>query len=129
MVNVSNNSLSKNNKPAQPCFLFNLNYLIDDHVFTNFTALYHIEYANIYSVELCGSVLYCNTRNCIVSCFTDLCFSVLKHIVLCEKFHRIRGAPPQTFPNVKYDAPEEVGGDRKCFDSPIRNKVWSKFFM
>ena len=41
------------------------------------------------------------------------------HIVPCGKFHRIRGAPPKTFPNVKYDAPEEVGGDRKCFDSPI----------
>ena len=42
------------------------------------------------------------------------------HIVPCEKFHRIGGAPAKTFPNVKYDAPEEVGGDRKCFDSPIR---------
>ena len=42
------------------------------------------------------------------------------HIVPCGKFHRIRGAPPKTFPNVKYDAPEEVGGNRKCFDSPIR---------
>ena len=29
-------------------------------------------------------------------------------------------APPETFPNVKYDVPEEVGGDRKCFDCPIR---------
>ena len=27
-----------------------------------------------------------------------------------------------TFPNVKYDAPEEVGGNRKCFDSPIRKR-------
>ena len=27
---------------------------------------------------------------------------------------------PETFLYVKYDAPEEVGGDRKCFDSPIR---------
>ena len=42
------------------------------------------------------------------------------HIVPCGKFHRIGGAPPETFPNVKYDAPEEVGGDRKCFDSPIK---------
>ena len=48
------------------------------------------------------------------------------HIVQFGKFHRIGGAPPaggappETFPNVKYDAPEEVGGDRKCFDSPIR---------
>ena len=42
------------------------------------------------------------------------------HIVQCGKFHRIGGAPPETFPNVKYDAPEEMGGDRKCFDSPIR---------
>ena len=28
------------------------------------------------------------------------------HIVPCGKFHRIGGAPPETFPNVKYDAPE-----------------------
>ena len=42
------------------------------------------------------------------------------HIVPFVKFHRIGGAPPETFPNVKYDAPEEVGGKRKCFDSPIR---------
>jgi hypothetical protein len=42
------------------------------------------------------------------------------HIVPFRKFHRIGGAPPKTFPNVKYDAPEEVGGNRKCFDSPIR---------
>ena len=44
----------------------------------------------------------------------------LAHIVPCGKFHRIRGATPATFPNVKYDAPEEVGWDRKCFDNPIR---------
>ena len=37
------------------------------------------------------------------------------HIVPYEKFHRIGGAPPKTFPNFKYDAPEG-----KCFDSPIR---------
>ena len=43
-----------------------------------------------------------------------------QHIVPCGKFQRIGGAPPETFPNVKYDAPEEVGGDRKCFDSPIK---------
>ena len=41
-------------------------------------------------------------------------------VVPIEKFHRIGGASPETFPNVKYDAPEEVGGDRECFDSPIR---------
>ena len=42
------------------------------------------------------------------------------HIVPYGKFHRIGGAPPETFPNDKYDTPEEVGGNRKCFDSPIR---------
>ena len=42
------------------------------------------------------------------------------HIVPCGKFHKIGGAPPETSPSEKYDAPEEVGGDRKCFDSPIR---------
>ena len=43
-----------------------------------------------------------------------------QHIVPCGKFHRIGGATPKTFPSENYDAPEEVGGDRKCFDSPIR---------
>ena len=42
------------------------------------------------------------------------------HIVPFGKFHRIGGATPETFPNVKYDAPQEVGGDSKCFYSPIR---------
>ena len=42
------------------------------------------------------------------------------HIVTCGKFHRIGGAPPETFPSEKDDAHEEVGGDRKYFDSPIR---------
>ena len=37
----------------------------------------------------------------------------MPHIVPFEKFHRIRSAPPETFPNVKFDAPEEVGGDIK----------------
>ena len=41
------------------------------------------------------------------------------HIVSFGKFHRIGGASPQTFPYLKNDAPEELGGDRKCFDSPI----------
>ena len=41
------------------------------------------------------------------------------HLVPFGKFHRIGGAPPETFPNVKYDAPKEVGGDRIFFDSPI----------
>ena len=42
------------------------------------------------------------------------------NIVPFGKFHRIGGVPPETFSNFKYDAPEEMGGDRKCFDSPIR---------
>ena len=44
----------------------------------------------------------------------------LTHIVQFGKFPRIGGSPPKTFPSVKYDAPEEARGDRKCFDSPIR---------
>ena len=47
-------------------------------------------------------------------------YELALHIVPFAKFHRIGGAPPETFPKVKYDAPKEVGGDRKCFDSPIR---------
>ena len=42
------------------------------------------------------------------------------HIVPFGKFHGIGGAPPETFLKVKYDASEDVGGDRKCFDRPIR---------
>ena len=52
--------------------------------------------------------------------FNFLLAPKLLHIVPCGKFHRIGGAPPETFPNVKHDAPEEVGGDRTCFDSPFR---------
>ena len=44
----------------------------------------------------------------------------LQHIVPFAKFHRLAGAPPETYPNVKYDAPEEVSDNRKCFDSPIK---------
>ena len=44
----------------------------------------------------------------------------MTHIVPFGKFHKIGGAPPETFPNVKYDTPEEVCGDNKCFESPIR---------
>ena len=44
----------------------------------------------------------------------------ITHIVPFRKFHRIWGAPPETFPNDKYDAPEKVGGDIKSFYSPIR---------
>ena len=44
----------------------------------------------------------------------------MQHIVPFGKFHRMGGATPKTFPNIKYDAPKEVGGNRKCLDSPIR---------
>ena len=43
------------------------------------------------------------------------------HIVPFGKFHRIWGAPPDTFPDVKYDVPEEMGGDRKCFTVLLGN--------
>ena len=32
---------------------------------------------------------------------------------LIKMFHRNSGAPPETLPNIKYDAPREVCGDRK----------------
>ena len=35
-------------------------------------------------------------------------------------FHRNSGAPPQTLPNAKYDAPREVCGDRKWFYDPLK---------
>ena len=53
---------------------------------------------------------------------TECVKAILKtmHIVLFGKFHKVGGVPPETFPDVKHDDPEEVGGDRKCFDSLIR---------
>ena len=54
----------------------------------------------------------------------------IAYIVPFGKFHRFGGAPSETFPSIKYDAPEEVGGNRIFFYSPIiGNEVWSKFFM
>ena len=35
----------------------------------------------------------------------------LEHIVQFGKFHRIGGAQPETFHNVKYGAPEDMAGD------------------
>ena len=48
------------------------------------------------------------------------------------KFYRIGGAPTQTFPNVKYDALEQVAGDRKCFESkhflsPASQNFWQPY--
>ena len=54
---------------------------------------------------------------------------MLHHIVPFGKFNRIGGAPPETIHNVKYDAPEKVGGNRKCFTVLLGNKVSSKFFL
>ena len=52
------------------------------------------------------------------------------HIVPCGKFHRIGGAPPppETFPNVQYDAPEEVA-TVNVLTALLGNEVCSQFFM
>ena len=42
------------------------------------------------------------------------------HMVSYKMFHIISGAPPQTLPNVKYDAPREVCANRKSFDRPLK---------
>ena len=55
-----------------------------------------------------------NTSNYI---FTE---SAHCHIVPFRWFHRISGAPTETLPNFKYDAPEEVCGDRNLFDIPLK---------
>ena len=67
-------------------------------------------------------VPYDDMWGCRVNLLSKLFTILFNHvqIVPCGKFHRIGSAPPETFRNVKYDAPEEVGVDRKCFDSPIR---------
>ena len=43
------------------------------------------------------------------------------HIVQFGKFHRIGGAPP--FPNVKYDAPEEVGATENVLTAVLENYI------
>ena len=50
-------------------------------------------------------------------------------MVLFRWFHRIDGAPPDTLPSFDYEAPEEVCGDRKRFDSPIKNEALNKSLM
>ena len=46
--------------------------------------------------------------------------SYVPHIVTSKKFLRISSSPHQTLPNDNYDAPEEVGGGRKLFHSPLK---------
>ena len=79
-------------------------------IFTNSTPL--SRFGLVVAMSVCLSV-------CLMS-LPDVFFSMPLHIVPCGKFQRIGGATPKTFPSENYDAPEEVGGDRKCFDSPIR---------
>ena len=75
-----------------------------------------------FGLTKCTADQYRFTKNADRLCQLTLIWLIGRHhhIVPCGKFHRIVGAPHETFPNVKYDAPEEVGGDSKCFDSPIR---------
>ena len=49
------------------------------------------------------------------------------HIVPFEEFHRIGGAQLETFHNLKYDAPEEVGGAENALTALLGNEVCSKF--
>ena len=51
------------------------------------------------------------------------------HIVACGKFQRIVGAPPKTFPNVKYVAPEEVVAMENVLTALLGNEVRSKLSM
>ena len=60
--------------------------------------------------------------NLFILFFFRLNFFLDWHIVRFGNSHRIEGMPPETFPNIRYDAPEEVGGDIKCFDSSIRKR-------
>ena len=39
-----------------------------------------------------------------------------KQIAQFPKKKKLCGAPPETLPNVKYDAPKDVYGDRKLFN-------------
>ena len=61
--------------------------------------------------------------------YFEMCRGETVHIFPFRNLHRIGGAPPDTFPNVKYDAPEEVGGTRIFFKALLGNEVWSKFFI
>ena len=51
------------------------------------------------------------------------------NIVSFEKFDRIGGSPPKTFPNVKHDAPEEGLATENVLTVLSGNVVWSNFFM
>ena len=51
------------------------------------------------------------------------------HIAPFRKFHRIGGSPPKTSPNVKYDAPAEVGGNRNVWTALLGDEVLSKLFV
>ena len=99
-------------------------------VISSYAQLYHGNLLwLIYTfVQLCkGTYISLLARRSLKLCaqsnlFAETCIQWYSHfnIVPFGKFHRIGGAPPETFPNVKYEGPEEVDGDRKCFDSPIR---------
>ena len=51
------------------------------------------------------------------------------HIVSSKKFHKISSSPHWTLPNDNYDAPEEVYGERKLFDRPLKKWGQKQFFL
>ena len=54
------------------------------------------------------------------SCLAMLWMRFQCHIVSSKAFQRISSSPHLTLPNVNYDAPEEVCGERKLFDRPLK---------
>ena len=51
------------------------------------------------------------------------------HIVPFGKFDGIGGAPHDTFPNLRYDTPEQMSGDKNVLTVLLGNKVRFKFLM
>ena len=50
-------------------------------------------------------------------------------IVPFGKFHKIGGALPKNFPNVKYDVPKEVVATENVLTVLLGNEAWSKFYI
>ena len=59
---------------------------------------------------------------------TVYCKKLKTHTVSSKKFYRISRSPHETLSNDNYDAPEEVSGERKLFDGPLKNTGQKQIF-
>ena len=67
---------------------------------------------------------------CIIKMFhQNVPSECLIHIVPFGKFHRIGGAPPETYPNVNFMPLKRCLATENVLTALLGNEVWSKFFM